>query len=82
MTVTCAWIILVGLSAMSTLAAASGIAGPWLAVAVLSIAGLKGRIILNQYLHLARAPEISRGFSLVLGLFIALLIGLAILPSA
>ena len=82
MTATRAWMILVGLSALSTLAAASGIAGPWLAVAVLPVAGLKGRVILNHYLHLAQAPEIARAFSLVLGLFIALLIGLAILPSA
>jgi cytochrome c oxidase subunit IV len=82
MTVTRAWIILVGLSALSTLAAASGIEGRWLAAAVLVLAGVKARVILNHYLHLAQAPEIARGFSLVLGLVIALMIGLAILPSA
>lgn len=82
MTVTRAWIILVGLSALSTLVAASGLDGRWLAAAVLPLAGLKGHVILNHYLQLAQAPEIARGFSLVLGLFIALLIGLSILPSA
>ena len=82
MSVTRAWIILVGLSALSTLVAASGLDGRWLAAAVLPLAGLKGRVILNHYLHLAQAPEIARGVSVVLGLFIALLIGLAILPSA
>jgi hypothetical protein len=82
MTVTRAWIILVGLSALSTLVAASGLDGRWLAAAVLPLAGLKGHVILNYYLQLAQAPEIARGFSLVLGLFIALLIGLSILPSA
>lgn len=82
MSVTRAWIILVGLSALSTLVAASGLDGGWLAVAVLPLAGLKGHVILNHYLQLAQAPEIARAFSLVLGLFIALLIGLSILPSA
>lgn len=82
MTVTRAWIIVVGLSALSTLVAASGMDDRWLALAVLPVAGIKGHVIVNHYLHLAQAPEIARGFSLVLTLFLTLLIGLAILPSA
>lgn len=43
----------------------------WLAgLAVLAISGAKARIILADYLELAEAPGILRGFGIVLGLFL------------
>jgi cytochrome c oxidase subunit IV len=80
-TVTRAWGLLIALSALSTAIAASGLSGRWLAALVLPIAWAKAQVILNRYLGLAQAPAIARGFALVLGLFMALLIGLAVLPA-
>jgi hypothetical protein len=78
MTVTRAWLGLVLLSALSVAVAASGLHGRWLAALVLPIAWAKAQIIANRYLGLARAPSIARGFALSLGLFMALLIVLAV----
>lgn len=82
MTVTRAWVWLVVLSAIATAVAATGLSGPWLALGLLPLTWAKAQIILSHYLHLSRAPAIARGFALVLGLFMALLAGLAILPGA
>lgn len=80
MNVTRAWIWLMALSVAVTLAAASGMGGRALAAVVLPIAWIKAQIILNRYLGLAQAPAIARGFALALGVFMLLLIGLAIAP--
>jgi hypothetical protein len=80
MTATRAWAWLLGLSALSTLAAALP-PGPWLVLAVLALAWGKARLILNRYLRLAEAPAIARGFALVLGACLILMAGLAILPD-
>lgn len=81
MTLTRAYLALLALSAASTAVAASGLSGRWLALLVLTLAWAKARLILNRYLGLAQAPAIARGFALVLGLFMALVMGLAALPD-
>ncbi len=70
-----AWIGLIGLSLFAT---AVALGQPWLppgagwlaGLAVLAISGAKARIILADYLELAEAPGILRGFGIVLGLFL------------
>ena len=79
--VTKAWALLIALSAASTLIAASGLQGRMLALAVLPLAWIKAQLILNRYLHLSQAPPIARGFALSLGVFMALLIGLAVVAA-
>lgn len=78
MTVTRAWAWLVALSLISTGVATLGLQPRWLAVIVLPLAWAKAQIILDRYLGLAQAPAIARGFALVLGAFMALLIALAV----
>jgi len=81
MTLTRAWMLLIALSLGSTLVAASGLSGRWLAVLVLPLAWAKAQVILTRYLGLAQAPAVARGFALVLALFMAALIGLAAWPA-
>ena len=78
MSVTGAWIMLIAFSALSTLIAWSGQNGAWVAIAILVLAWFKAQTILRVYLGLARAPGWSRGFALVLGLFMVLVVGLAV----
>ena len=82
-TVTRAWVILIALSAASTMAAAAVSAGNLTGTAakaggaiVLFIAWGKARTILNAYLRLDEAPTFRRGFGLTLALYSALLLGL------
>jgi hypothetical protein len=79
MTPTRAWAWLLALSALST-AAASLPQGVPLAVGVLALAWLKAQVILGAYLRLSQAPDIARGFALVLGLVLAAFAGLAVAP--
>ena len=75
-----AWLLLVILSVASTSLASpasSGMVGTWLALPVLVIAWVKARLILRYYLGLAAAPGWSRGFSLVLAIYMLLMMGLA-----
>ena len=78
-----AWIGLLALSIASTLLALPTI-GPalqWaLGVAVLTLAWLKARIILAQYLGLSAAPFWRRGFEISLGCFCGLLLALYLIP--
>jgi cytochrome c oxidase subunit IV len=78
MTLTRAWGLLIALSIASTAVAAFGLEGRYLAMIVLPLAWLKAQIILNRYLGLAQVPDIARGFALSLGVFMLILIGLAI----
>ena len=80
MTVPRAWLILLALSGLSTLVAATGLSGRWLALAVLPLAWGKARLILYRYLRLAEAPAIARGFAWVLSLYMVLAAALAIWP--
>jgi hypothetical protein len=78
-----AWALLLALSLGSTLLAAfaaggPGGAGPVAGAAMLILAWAKARTILTHYLGLSRAPLWRRGFALVLGLYMALLLGLAL----
>lgn len=76
-----AWIWLIGLSLLST---AVALGQPWLpagiswlaGLVVLAIAGQKARIILSDYLELAEAPQILRGFTFALALFLLAAVGL------
>ncbi|MCB1428142.1 MAG: cytochrome C oxidase subunit IV family protein [Nitratireductor sp.] len=81
-----AWLALVALSAASTFLASPvlslpGMTGAWLALPILLLAWAKARLILREYLGLATAPGWSRGFSLVLGLYMLLMMGLAIMGN-
>ena len=76
-----AWAALIALSALATGLALSGLGTKALAVPILLLAFLKARVILRDYLGLAQAPEIARGFLLVLALFCAALAGLALAAS-
>ncbi len=82
MTATQGWLTLVALSAASTLIAWSGGTGAWVALAILALAWAKAQIVLNVYLGLAQVPGWSRGFALVLGLFMLAARGLALAAGA
>ncbi|SDO37211.1 Cytochrome C oxidase subunit IV [Lutimaribacter pacificus] len=78
MSITRAWAVLMALSLASTAIAWSGAGGVWAALAILTLAWGKAQVILNRYLRLSQAPDISRGVALVLGLFMAGVMGLAV----
>lgn len=76
-----AWGWLIGLSFLATALALGQPLLPPLAaklagLLVLAIAGLKARIILSDYLELAAAPRIRRGFTFALALFLLAAAGL------
>ena len=72
------WLILMALSAASTALAASGLAGAAFTLTVLTLAGIKARVILSAYLGLNTAPAWQRGFDLGLTLLLALMAALAL----
>ena len=72
-----AWILLIALSIGSTVIAVTGLSGTLPALAILLLAWGKARVILRQYLGLARAPGWSRGFALVLAIYMIVAMGLA-----
>lgn len=81
-TITRAWLLLLALSAASTVVS-FGVtlqrpaSIPFLGgVVILLLAWAKARIIAARYLELAAAPAYLRGFSFVLALFMAGLLGL------
>ncbi|MBR9852929.1 MAG: hypothetical protein GYB27_26715 [Rhodobacteraceae bacterium] len=78
MSATAAWGLLIAFSALSTLIAWSGATGAWTVLAILVLAWVKAQTILRVYLGLSQAPSWSRGFALVLGLFMMLAMGLAV----
>lgn len=85
--ITRAWLILLVLSAAST-AVSFGVTLkrpetiPLLGgVVILLLAWAKARVIAARYLELAQAPAYLRGFSLVLALFMAGLLGLYLAAS-
>jgi hypothetical protein len=80
MSPTRAWAGLLVLSALSTMAASLP-QGALVAVGVLALAWLKAQVILWAYLRLSQAPDIARGFALVLGLVLAAYAGLAVAPG-
>ncbi|MGB3315499.1 MAG: cytochrome C oxidase subunit IV family protein [Albidovulum sp.] len=80
-TVTRAWALLLALSAASTgLAVAvtgghlTGAALSATGAAILILAWVKARLILNAYLRLNEAPAFQRGFGLTLALYAGLLL--------
>ncbi len=58
-----------------------GIAGPIAGAAILFLAYMKARLILARYLGLAEAPSWYRGFNLVIGGYMLLLLLLYLLPE-
>lgn len=81
-----AWLLLIALSAGSTALALAvpGLTGPALAVAgaaILTLAWLKARVILSDYLGLRAAPFWRRGFGMVLGFYMIGLLGLYLIPA-
>lgn len=78
MTVTRAWVILMALSLAATGIAWSQSGGIATGLAILVLAWGKASVILNRYLGLAQAPDIARGTGVVLALFMAGVMGLAI----
>ncbi len=78
-----AWGALITLSGLSTAVALWPLAGGARAASgavILTFAILKARIILSQYLGLARAPYWRHGFNAVLTLYGVLLLGLYLVP--
>jgi hypothetical protein len=75
-----AWAALVVLGLGATLIAASPglLPGPAAGALLLILAWAKARLILNAFLGLSAAPAWARGFGLALGLYMALLLGLAL----
>lgn len=73
-----AWGWLVALSLGSTVLAASGASGAALILPVLALAGVKGHVILKDYLCLARAPGWLRGMDFGLALLMLAFAGLAL----
>ena len=78
MTVTRAWILLLGLSAASTMLAALMESGAWFVIAVLGLSGAKARLILSSYLGLVAAPAIRTGFDMALAALLVIFAGLAL----
>ncbi|MCB1333871.1 MAG: cytochrome C oxidase subunit IV family protein [Roseivivax sp.] len=78
MSATRAWLALLALSAVSTAIAWQGGAGMAVTLAILVLAWAKAQVILRSYLGLAQAPEWSRGFAMVLALFMLGAMGLAV----
>lgn len=81
--VTRAWLLLLALSAASTVLSVavargglSGSAATFGGAVILALAWAKARTILNAYLRLVEAPAFRRGFGLALGLYALLLLGL------
>jgi len=73
-----AWIVLILFSMGSTAIAATGLSGLVPALAILVLAWGKARVILRHYLGLARALGFSRGFSLVLAIYMILAMALTV----
>ena len=76
-----AWIALILLSALSTAIALlrpvlPAAAAPMAAAAILFLCWLKARVILGRYLGLDAVPDLRRVFDVVLGLFLAAVLGL------
>ncbi|MFX0542103.1 cytochrome C oxidase subunit IV family protein [Roseovarius sp. S4756] len=79
-----AWLTLLILSGVSTVAAAAITAGYDARIAggiVLFLALMKARVILSRYLGLSEAPSWRRGFNLSLTLFMLGALGLYLIPS-
>jgi hypothetical protein len=79
MTLTRTWALLVTLSALTASLTAFDPVRAVLVLGVLILAGLKARLILNQYLRLCTAPAWQKGFDLGLS---ALLLAFAVLALA
>lgn len=74
-----AWGMLLALSLSTTaltLVDRPGATRMAVAVMVLALAGIKGRIILARYLHLAASHFWTRAFDVALGLFIAMAVAI------
>jgi len=68
-----AWGLLVALSLATTVLTLIEVSGPIrvaIGGAVLVLAGLKARIILSRYLHLARSRFWTQSFDMAIGLFL------------
>lgn len=79
-----AWVILVALSlatTVSTLVDASGAVRLAVGGTVLALAGLKARVILARYLHLARSAFWMRSFDLAIGLFLLIAFSLFVMAG-
>jgi cytochrome c oxidase subunit IV len=78
MQVTAAWGLLLVFSALSTAIAWSDQGGAWVVLAILTLAWAKAQTILRVYLGLSQAPAWGQGFAMVLGLFMVLVMILAV----
>jgi len=77
-----AWTALIVLSLSTVLLASrGGPAGPFVALGVLVLAGMKARMILARYLGICGSRFWTRTFDLVIGLFLALCFGLYLFGS-
>lgn len=79
-----AWIALIALSGCSAVVSAlvdGGLNRSLAGAAILLLALFKSRVILSRYLGLWQAPSLLRGFTITLGFFAALLLGLYLIPN-
>lgn len=82
MELTRTWGLLVGLSLGSTALAAAGSADHWALATILLLAWFKAHLILKHYLGLRRTPPILRGFDIVTGLVMMVMLGLGLAGTA
>ena len=71
-----AWLMLIALSAASTMMSLGLIEGVAAGIILLGLAWFKARVILNDYLGLRAAPFWRRGFGRVLAVYATVLLGL------
>ncbi|MCA0872492.1 nitric oxide reductase F protein [Seohaeicola saemankumensis] len=71
-----AWAALIALSLGAALLTVLGLPARVTGAAIVLVALAKARVILARYLGLDAAPGVLRGFTMVLGLFAALVLGL------
>jgi len=73
-----AWLVLVAASAMTTLVAVLHLEGGWVVAALLALALVKSRVILSDYLHLARVAPLRRGVMAVFLVWAGVALALAL----
>ncbi len=78
MELTRTWGLLIGLSLGSTALVAAGSAGHRALAVILLLAWIKAHLILKHYLGLGRIPPIMRGFDIVTGLVMMVMLGLGL----
>lgn len=76
------WLLILSLASTAiAFSVTQGIAGPLAGAAILFLAYMKARLILARYLGLAESPSWYRGFKLVIGGYMILLLLIYLIPE-